>query len=66
MMFGALLIIVVFAFPRGMAGGFAAVVQALKRQLSKRANHVAAGDNGEERHTTLITRRQRDGEDTPC
>ncbi len=37
MMFGALLIIVVFAFPRGMAGGFVAVVQAVKRQLSERA-----------------------------
>lgn len=33
MMFGALLIIVVFAFPRGMAGGIVAAVQVVKRRL---------------------------------
>ena len=29
--FGALLILVVFAFPRGIAGGFVALIDALKK-----------------------------------
>jgi ABC-type branched-subunit amino acid transport system permease subunit len=33
MMFGALLILVVLAFPRGVAGGFAAAATAVKRRL---------------------------------
>jgi branched-chain amino acid transport system permease protein len=37
MAFGVLLIIVVFAFPRGMAGGFVALAQTIKRQLIERA-----------------------------
>ncbi len=40
MMFGALLIIVVFAFPRGMAGAFVIVAQAVKRQLRERAQSI--------------------------
>jgi hypothetical protein len=32
MMFGALLIVFVFAFPRGMTGAFMALTQAAKRQ----------------------------------
>jgi hypothetical protein len=32
MMFGTLLIAVVFAFPRGIAGGLATAVESLKRQ----------------------------------
>lgn len=35
MVFGVLLIIVVLAVPRGMAGGFAAVVQTVKRRLEQ-------------------------------
>jgi branched-chain amino acid transport system permease protein len=35
MMFGALLIIVVFAFPRGIAGGFVLAVQAAKKRLGE-------------------------------
>jgi branched-chain amino acid transport system permease protein len=37
MVFGALLIIVVFAFPRGIAGGLVAVARAVKRQPKQRA-----------------------------
>jgi branched-chain amino acid transport system permease protein len=33
MMFGALLIVVVFAFPRGMMGAFLALAQIVRRQL---------------------------------
>jgi hypothetical protein len=65
MMFGALLIVVVFALPRGMAGGLVAMVQAVKRQLGKRADQAGAGDNAEERRATLLAQRRRDGQDAP-
>ena len=49
MMFGALLIIVVFAFPRGIAGELVAVGQVVMRQLKQRAQpRVSAVDYREE------------------
>ena len=43
MMFGALLIIVVFVFPRGMAGGFITLAQVAKGQLKQRAQPSRRG-----------------------
>jgi branched-chain amino acid transport system permease protein len=44
MVFGVLLIIVVFAFPRGMAGGFAKVAEIVKGRPFAQAQRRAPGD----------------------